>query len=114
MALAQVPERPNGLIFHSDHGTQCTCHALSAAACSPSTSRSSMGEVGNAYDNALAERINGILKLEYGWMAAFFLISKRSALSDKLSIYNVERPHLALNYQKPEQLYHHHIRFSLN
>ncbi|MEZ4614208.1 MAG: hypothetical protein R2867_01655 [Caldilineaceae bacterium] len=39
-----------------------------------------MGEVGNAYDNALAERINGILKLEYGLDGCFLSHQQRSAL----------------------------------
>ncbi|MEZ4684336.1 MAG: integrase core domain-containing protein [Caldilineaceae bacterium] len=95
-------------------GTQYTCHAFRQQLAHHHI-RSSMGEAGNAYDNALAERINGILKLEYGLDGCFLLISSAPVLSDKLFIpYNVERPHLALNYQKPEQLYHHYIRFSLN
>ncbi|MCB0098868.1 MAG: IS3 family transposase [Caldilineaceae bacterium] len=114
MALAQVPGRPNGLIFHSDHGTQYTCHAFRQQLAHHHI-RSSMGEVGNAYDNALAERINGILKLEYG-LDGCFLSHQQAlrAIRQAVYLYNVERPHLALNYQKPEQLYHHYIRFSLN
>ncbi|MEZ4617170.1 MAG: IS3 family transposase [Caldilineaceae bacterium] len=111
MALAQVPGRPNGLIFHSDHGTQYTCHAFRQQLAHHHI-RSSMGEVGNAYDNALAERINGILKLEYG-LDGCFLSHQQAlrAIRQAVYLYNVERPHLALNYQKPEQLYHHYIRF---
>ncbi|MEZ4674452.1 MAG: hypothetical protein R2932_09430 [Caldilineaceae bacterium] len=47
-------------------------------------------EVGNAYDNALAERINGILKLEYGLMAAFHQQALR-AIRQAVYLYNVER-----------------------
>ena len=74
-----------------------------------------MGEVGNCYDNAFAERLNGILKLEYRLDGCF--PSFRQALrtvQQAVYLYNVERPHLALNYQKPEQVYLQHIRFSLN
>ncbi|MEZ4682425.1 MAG: IS3 family transposase [Caldilineaceae bacterium] len=115
MALAQVPGAANGLIFHSDHGTQCTCHAFRQQLAHHHI-RSSMGEVGNAYDNALAERINGILKLEYGLDGCFLSHQQalRCFIKQAVYLYNVERPHLALNYQKPEQLYHHYIRFSLN
>ena len=54
-----------GLIHHSDHGVQYTSgpylDRLKAVGIRPS-----MGEVGNCYENALAERMNGILKCEYG------------------------------------------------
>ncbi|MEZ4621702.1 MAG: integrase core domain-containing protein [Caldilineaceae bacterium] len=54
--------------------------------------RSSMGEVGNAYDNALAERINGILKLEYG-LDGCFLSHQQAlrAIRQAVYLYNVER-----------------------
>lgn len=114
MALAQVPALPPGLVFHSDHGIQYTCYAFRQQL-ARQLIRSSMGEVGNCYDNALAERMNGILKLEYGLDGCF--PSHRQALravQQAVYLYNVERPHLALNYLKPDQVYHQHIRFSLN
>ena len=114
MALAQVPTLPPGLVFHSDHGIQYTCHAFRHQLAQRQI-RSSMGDVGNCYDNALAERLNGILKLEYGLDGCF--VSHRHALravQQAVYLYNVERPHLALNYQKPDHVYHQHLRFSLN
>lgn len=68
--------------------------------------RSSMGEVGNCYDNAVAERVNGILKLEYGLDDTFVdLAQDQQAVEQAVWLYNHERPHLALNYQKPYQVY---------
>ena len=68
--------------------------------------RSSMGEVGNCYENALAERVNGILKGEYGLDDLF--IDKehaQKAVREAVWLYNYERPHLALNYGKPAEIY---------
>ena len=76
---------------------------------------SSMGEVGNAYDNALAERVNGILKQEYRLDARFVSPAQaQRAVQQAIWLYNYERPHLALKYQKPHQVYINATRFSLN
>jgi transposase InsO family protein len=94
-----------GLIHHSDHGIQYTAHAyrdrLQALGIQPS-----MGDVGNCYDNPLAERVNGILKGEYG-LADLFVDFDHSdaAVRQAVWLYNYERPHLALNYQKPANVH---------
>lgn len=94
-----------GLIHHSDHGVQYTsgpyCDQLQAAGI-----LSSMGEVGNCYENALAERVNGILKGEYALDDLF--VDQRHALTaveESIWLYNYERPHLSLNYKKPAEVY---------
>ena len=94
-----------GLIHHSDHGVQYTSRpyrqVLQAAGV-----RSSMGAVGNAYDNAVAERINGILKQEFMLDQRFpDTASARKATAQAVAIYNTKRPHLSLNYQTPSQVY---------
>ncbi len=95
----------NGLIHHSDHGIQYTAYAyqghLDDAHIKPS-----MGEVGNCYDNALAERINGILKIEYA-LDDLFVDFKHSEIATReaIRLYNYERPHLSLNYAKPAEIY---------
>ena len=94
-----------GMIHHSDHGVQYTskpyCQQLFAAGIRPS-----MGEVGNCYENALAERVNGILKIEYG-LDSLFLDSRsaHNAVKEAVWLYNYERPHLALNYRKPADVH---------
>jgi len=95
-----------GMIHHSDHGVQYTstpyCQRLFAAGIRPS-----MGEVGNCYENALAERINGILKLEYGLDALFLdWQHAQTAVEQAVWLYNYERPHLALNYRKPADVHY--------
>lgn len=103
-----------GLIHHSDHGIQYTCHAYRhrLQCCQV---RSSMGQVGNCYDNAVAERVNGILKLEYGLDDCF--VSKAQALlfvEEAVWLYNHERPHLSLALQTPDDVYFQPVQFSLN
>lgn len=113
MALKTVGKSVNGLILHSDHGIQYTCPTFRNIL-KPCGIRSSMGEVGNCYDNALAERMNGILKIEYGLGELF--VSQQHALravQQAVFLYNFERPHLALDYQKPDHVYQQHF-FSSN
>ena len=94
-----------GLIHHSDHGVQYTCHAYPQLL-GQHQMRSSMGEVGNCYDNALAERVNGILKLEYGLEFRFVSFAQAAqAVKQAVWLYNHERPHLSLAYRKPHAVY---------
>lgn len=107
-ALRQRPSqaRHTTLIHHSDRGSQFTDHRfrdrLRQHGAAPS-----MGAVGDCYDNALAERMNGILKLEYGLSARFKDLSQvRQAVREAVWLYNHERPHLALNYHTPYDIHH--------
>jgi transposase InsO family protein len=105
MAIAQARPPLAGLIHHSDHGIQYTCHAyrdrLAQVAC-----LSSMGQVGNCYDNPQAERVNGILKLEYGLGDPLpDMAHATTATAQAVWLYNHERPHLALRYQKPAEVH---------
>ena len=60
---ARRPVRGNGLIHHSDRGVQYVSirytERLAEAGIEPS-----VGSVGDSYDNALAETINGLYKAE--------------------------------------------------
>ena len=65
-----------------------------------------MGQVGNCYDNALAERVNGILKIEYGLDNLFVNSSQADlAVQQAIEFYNFKRPHLSLHYQKPADVF---------
>jgi putative transposase len=93
------------LIHHSDHGVQYTSHAyqkwLSARGIVPS-----MGDVGNSYDNAYAERVIGILKQEYGLGWSFVDADQaRYAATEGVALYNHDRPHQALAYAYPMAVY---------
>lgn len=103
LALTHVPQLSPGLVHHSDHGVQYTAQAYRAILTERHI-RSSMGEVGNCYENALAERMNGILKLEYGLDSLFVdLDQARTATVQAVYLYNYDRPHLALNFLVPAE-----------
>jgi putative transposase len=105
MACRMAQGNLAGLIHHSDHGVQYTCHAYRHFL-EQRQMRSSMGEVGNCYDNALAERVNGIVKLEYYLGTCFASFSQAlQAVKQAVWLYNHERPHLSLAYQKPHAVY---------
>jgi putative transposase len=100
-----APCHLHGLLHHSDHGVQYLawpyCDRLRSLGI-----QASMGEVGNCYENALAERVNGILKCEYGLDDLF--VNDRHALKSvrqAIWLYNYERPHLSLNYRKPAEVH---------
>jgi len=105
MAISGVGSGLEGLIHHSDHGVQYTASAYRKRL-SDAGIVSSMGAVGNAYDNALAERVNGILKTEYLLDGLF--PSKDKAIETVVQavyLYNFERPHLPLGYNTPAHIY---------
>lgn len=104
-ATEQHPGSLAGLIHHSDHGVQYTASAY-VDRLGERKIRSSMGEVGNCYENALAERVNGILKIEYGLDDLFVdMAQAQTAVEEAIWLYNYERPHLSLGYCKPAQVY---------
>lgn len=110
LALEQaVGQRPAGLgelIHHSDRGVQFTDQRYRDRL-DQAGGRSSMGAKGDCYDNALAERMNGIIKLEYGLDGCFRDLDQvRRAVRESVWLYNYDRPHLALNYRTPAE-YHH-------
>lgn len=106
LAIAQRDEHSlAGLIHHSDHGVQYTATPYRDRLGSVQI-QSSMGEIGNCYDNAMAERVNGILKCEYALDTLFVSHQHaQQAVHEAIRLYNYERPHLALNYQKPAQVH---------
>lgn len=107
-AVREAKGQVQDVILHSDHGIQYTCHAFRQQLTQYGM-RSSMGEVGNCYDNALAERVNGILKLEYGLNSLFASTRQaRRAAREAVWLYNYDRPHLALDYQHPHDVYINH------
>jgi transposase InsO family protein len=108
MAIKQAAQPLKGLIHHSDHGVQYTSDPYQALL-NRHEIRPSMGQIGNCYDNAVAERVNGILKLEYG-LDELFVNQQQALLAviEAIWLYNHDRPHLSLAYQTPVQVYEQH------
>lgn len=91
------------LIHHSDRGIQYCCDAYVQILQKHSISIS-MTQSGSPYDNAIAERNNGILKGELGLEQTF--VSYHDAVSkvhSAIDAYNRVRPHMSCSRLTPEQ-----------
>jgi len=101
-ALRELHQMPTGLIHHSDRGLQY-CSAAYVKLLNDYEIEISMTENGDPYENALAERVNGILKEEYlEEYDVDNLDQARLALALAISLYNTERPHLSCQYKTPD------------
>ena len=94
-----------GLIHHSDRGCQYCCEKY-VKLLQDNGVLISMTQNGDPRDNAIAERVNGILKMEWlyddhfkGFQDAYVRVAQ------VINLYNNKRPHLSLNYQTPAQAY---------
>lgn len=104
MAISQCG-RTKGLVHHSDRGFQY-CSKVYTGLLNSKKIRSSMGEAGNCYDNAMAERVNGILKTEYLLDSTFGNIKEAySAVMHAIWAYNEKRPHMSLDMRKPSEVH---------
>jgi len=92
------------LVHHSDRGVQyCSneyqqLHRQYQVKCS-------MTDGYDCYQNALAERINGILKNEYLLVKPKDLKEARKMVEQSIAIYNQRRPHTALKYKTPDEVH---------
>jgi transposase InsO family protein len=92
------------LIHHSDRGIQyCSksyqdFHQKHGITCS-------MTDGYDCYQNALAERVNGILKNEFLLTKPKDIQQARQMVKESIEIYNTKRPHLALKYKTPDEVH---------
>jgi putative transposase len=103
MALTNLTETPSALIHHSDRGIQY-CSSEYVSLLNGHNIRISMSENGDPLENAVAERINGILKHEY--ITHYSLKDLRHAqelVADVIDRYNSLRPHESINLMTPEK-----------
>ncbi|MCL1067013.1 integrase core domain-containing protein, partial [Shewanella olleyana] len=91
-------------IHHSDRGLQY-CSAVYQAALQKGDIRASMTDGYDCYQNALAERINGILKQEFLLSACSTLNELKQLVEESIFIYNELRPHLSLGMKTPNQVH---------
>lgn len=108
MALQQ--RRASGVIHHSDQGSQYTSLEFGRR-CKEMKVRPSMGSVGDAYDNAMAESFFATLECELLDRRSFKTKAEaRTALFTYIEgWYNPRRRHSALGYRSPvqfERLHH--------
>jgi len=92
-------------IHHSDRGIQY-CSNVYVNMLRQRGILISMAEAGNCYENAIAERVNGILKDEFNLDATFITIEQATqACKHAIRTYNEKRPHMAIGLKKPAELY---------
>jgi putative transposase len=96
------------IIHHSDRGLQY-CSASYIQLLKKNNFHISMTQDGNPYDNAIAERVNGILKDEFelAHTQADTEQSKR-IVAQSIELYNTLRPHLSCHMLTPKQMHRQH------
>lgn len=104
MAIRQCPDT-RGVVHHSDRGVQY-CSKGYVKLLKKAGAVISMTEENHCYENSVAERVNGILKQEYGLGETFnSRQSAAKAVREAMWSYNMERPHWSLNLATPEQVH---------
>ena len=105
MAVKNRKDNQTPLIHHSDRGVQY-CSDSYQKVLFKNGIQCSMTNNGDPYENAVAERINGILKQEFiidTYHAD--LIIMRQIVKETIEIYNNRRPHYSNYMLTPEQMH---------
>lgn len=105
MALQSCGESDlTALIHHSDRGTQYCSNAY-IALLKEMGIRISMTEDYNPTNNAIAERVNGIIKTEVVYREKRFktVEEARERIGRFIDFYNNQRPHMSIGYQTPNE-----------
>lgn len=103
-ALVSLPEGSKP-IHHSDRGCQYCSHDYAGRLTKHGLTQS-MTEVNHCAENAHAERLNGILKQEYGLRVQFRTRAQaRKAVAQAVWLYNNRRPHMSLNMCTPAEVH---------
>jgi putative transposase len=109
MAIKQASDPLTGLIHHSDRGIQYCCieyvnllqdHGIAI----------SMTENGDPLENAIAERLNGIIKEEF---LNHYSLKNQSevmnALNQSVAVYNTLRPHMSCAMLTPDDVHQNNL-----
>lgn len=105
MALRNNRGNTVGLIHHSDRGCQY-CSERYVKLLQDKNILISMCETGDPKENAIAERVNGILKTEWLNDERFENINEvTSRVNDVVDIYNTQRRHMSLGYRTPMEIH---------
>jgi transposase InsO family protein len=107
MAVSTLRENTQGLIHHSDRGIQYCCDQYANELKNYSI-ESSMTEKGDPYENAIAERLNGILKHNFKLEQTFNNREHALQAVDRaIKNYNHLRPHQSISMFTPAQAHQH-------
>jgi len=103
MALKNRSFNHKSIIHHSDRGIQYCCPDFTDFAEKNGMILSTTQQY-DPYENAVAERVNGILKAEFGLGKTLpSLKIAQKMVKQAVEIYNNERPHFSLKLTKPSQ-----------
>lgn len=106
MALETTKGSLKGLIHHSDRGFQYAYYSYTQKL-KKHHIRISMTENPDPLENAIAERVNGILKQEWLHHYEFTDIDHvRDILEPAIEFYNNKRPHASNDFLTPEEAHH--------
>jgi transposase InsO family protein len=94
----------NTLVHHSDRGVQYCSNEYQKLHKQYHT-QCSMTDGYDCYQNALAERVNGILKNEYLLVKPNDLQEAKKMVEGSVMTYNQRRPHTALKYKTPDEVH---------
>jgi putative transposase len=111
MALSDLGSESHfQLVHHSDRGVQY-CHHDYVKLLQDYDIKISMTENGDPLENAIAERVNGIIKEEYLQDYTVNTITEaKKVLSFVVKLYNEERPHMSIGNLPPNQVHEQNIK----
>ncbi|MCH8902756.1 MAG: IS3 family transposase [Bacteroidetes bacterium] len=110
MAFAGCKKEPEKLIHHSDRGIQY-CSSPYVKLLRDKGIQISMTENGDPLENAIAERLNGIIKQEYLYdYTPKSLKQAKEILASSVELYNKDRPHESIGYLTPENVHINHLK----
>ncbi len=98
------PRAPRSLVHHSDRGLQY-CSAIYQEELRRHNITPSMTDGYDCYQNALAERVNGILKQEFLLAKPRSFESLKQVIAESVEAYNALRPHLSLGMRTPNEVH---------
>jgi putative transposase len=104
MALSAIAKKDRaGIIHHSDRGVQY-CSLKYTKLLQQNQIQISMTQNGDPYDNAIAERVNGILKVEWIYHEHYESLEEaKKRIAEIIDIYNTKRPHLSCEMLTPQE-----------
>jgi putative transposase len=103
MAIRSRIYQSKDLIHHSDRGSQYCCKEY-VGILADNNIAISMTENGDPYENAIAERVNGILKVEFNlYNSPKGIEETHQYLKKCIDNYNTLRPHASCNFLTPDQ-----------
>jgi transposase InsO family protein len=108
MAHRNTVHKHKSIIHHSDRGKQYCCPDYTEFATQKGFVMSTTQQY-DPYENAIAERINGILKYEFGLRKTLpSLAAAKKMMKQAVRIYNHKRLHWSLDLQTPQTIHTHY------